>query len=71
MNRELENKTNHLQLVGYELLEVMDNVLNEMSDEEFNKTFEEINETYPNAITTDKYIELLEKHGNKVFNTEN
>ena len=71
MNRELENKTNHFQLVGYELLEVMDNVLNGMSDEEFDKTFEEINETYPNAISADKYIELLEKHGNKVFNTEN
>ena len=71
MNRELENKTNHLQLVGCDLLEVMDNVLNGMSDEEFDKIFEEINETYPNAITVDKYIELLEKHGNKVFNTEN
>ena len=71
MNRELENKTNHLQLVGCDLLEVMDNVLNGMSDEEFDKTFEEISKTYPNAISADKYIELLEKHGNKVFNTEN
>lgn len=71
MSRELENKTNHLQLIGYELLEIMDNVLDDMSDKEFEKKWKEIDETYPNAITADKYIELLEKHGNKVFNTEN